>query len=331
MRVPLVLMLSALVLVGCGAEKVSQYPPAAEPAVSPPLAAPPAGHLVALGGQPEGVAVDPDTGIVAVALRGPPRIALLNESGATLRDVAVAGAARHLALAGPGGPLLVPEESIGRLQAVSLGSGRIVAEVRTGRGPHDAAVLGGSWFVGDEFANTVSVIRNGVLADTFPVAVQPGGLAAAPGDRVAVVAVRERVLELYSASTFRRVAQVSAGVGPTHLVCSGVPAGGFCYVADTAGDALLIFALAPALELVRRLYLPGGPYGIAMDPRRRTLWVTLPGLNQIVELSARGWSTGVVHRWPTVAQPNSVAVDRTTGRVFVAGRTSGALQIIDPD
>jgi DNA-binding beta-propeller fold protein YncE len=324
------LVLSVLFLIGCGSESVAQFPPAAEPPVSPPSSAPPAGRVVAVGREPEGIAVDARTGIVAVALRGPAQIALLNTNGSLLRRVPVAGAARHLALGDRGGPLLVPEESIGRLQAVSLRSGRVTASVPMGRGPHDAVTVGGSWFVGDEFSNLVSVVRRGLLAATFPVAVQPGGLAAAPASRVAVVAVRERVLELYSSITLRRVARAPAGVGPTHVACLGSPPGGYCFVADTAGDALLIFSLTPKLQLVRRVYLPGGPYGIALDACHRALWVTLPGLNQIVELSANGWSTGVERRWPTVRQPNSVAVDSVTGRVFIAGRQDGVIQILDP-
>lgn len=323
-------LLSLVFLIGCGSETVAQFPPAAEPPVSPPIAALAAGRVVAVGRQPEGIVVDASTGIVAVALRGPARVALLSETGLLVRDVPVAGAARHLALAGAGGPVLVPEESVDRLQAVSLSSGRVQASVPMGRGPHDAATVRGSWFVGNEFANTVSVVRRGALAATFAVAVQPGGLASAQGGRLAVVATRERVLELYSATTLRRVARVAAGVGPTHVGCLAASSGGFCFVTDTRGDALLVFSLAPRLELVRRIYLPGGPYGIALDPQRRTLWVTLPELNQVAELSANGWRTALRQRLATVRQPNSVAVDPATGRVFVTGRQDGVLQIIDP-
>ncbi len=38
----------------------------------------------------------------------------------------------------------------------------------------------------------------------------------------------------------------------------------------------------------------------------------------------------VLRRFPAVRQPNSVAVDRTTGRVFVASRSDGTLQLFDP-
>jgi len=65
---------------------------------------------------------------------------------------------------------------------------------------------------------------------------------------------------------------------------------------------------------------------VASDPRRRRLWVTLTERNQVAELSSRR----VLRTYPTVRQPNSVAVDPRSGRVFVASRKDGTLQIIDP-
>ena len=35
-------------------------------------------------------------------------------------------------------------------------------------------------------------------------------------------------------------------------------------------------------------------------------------------------------RYPTVRQPNTVAVDPASGRVFVTGSRDGTLQILDP-
>ena len=106
--------------------------------------------------------------------------------------------------------------------------------------------------------------------------VREGGRPALADGRVAVVAPRARKLELHG----RSAESAPAGVGPTHVAC--LPAGP-CWVLDTRGDALLVFSLRPHLELVRRLYLPGGPYGVALDPARRRLWITLPALNELVE------------------------------------------------
>ena len=68
---------------------------------------------------------------------------------------------------------------------------------------------------------------------------------------------------------------------------------------------------------------------MALDSARNRLWVTLPALNELVELPARA-HPHVLRRFHTVRQPNGVAVDERTGRVFVTGRTDGQLEWIDP-
>ncbi len=279
-----------------------------------------------MGNQPEGVAVDPRSGRVAVALRDPAELALVDEdSGRVVQRVKLPGAARHLALAAPGGPVLVPAEPADRLVVVDPRSGDVLANLPTGAHPHDVAAADGGWFVGDEGGNRVSVFRRGRPAGSFPVATQPGGVIPLAG-AVAVVSVRERRLELYDARTLRRLGSAPAGVGPTHGICLPV---GPCLVLDTSGGAVLVYVTRPHLEPTRRLYLPGGPYGIALDLQRRRVWVTLPALNQLVELPAHG-RPHVLRRFNTVRQPDGVAVDERTGRVFVTGRTAGVLETIDP-
>jgi hypothetical protein len=146
------------------------------------------------------------------------------------------------------------------------------------------------------------------------------------GRRLAIVSARERVLVLYDARTNRRVGRAPAGVGPTHVACLDR---GPCYVADTRGDALLVYAVGDAIEPTRRYRLAGGPYALALDRVRRRLFVTLPGRNELVELVAHG-RPHVLRRWPTVRQPDSVAVDERTGSVVVTGRADGVLQRVAP-
>ena len=57
--------------------------------------------------------------------------------------------------------------------------------------------------------------------------------------------------------------------------------------------------------------------------------MTLPARNELVELVAHG-RPHVVRRWPTVRQPDSVAVDERTGDVFVTGRVDGVLERVTP-
>jgi len=103
------------------------------------------------------------------------------------------------------------------------------------------------------------------------------------------------------------------------------------YVADTRGDALLAYETRPELELAARVLLPGAaPYGIAVDPRRDQLWVTLTAENRVIQFALDGGMPRKIAGYPTVRQPNSVAVNPASGRVFVAGRTEEVLQLLDP-
>jgi DNA-binding beta-propeller fold protein YncE len=325
----------ALVLAGC-AHGTAASPPvplhaAPEPGLAPPPRVTPAGRLVTLppGSHPEGMALDARTGVLAVALRDPARVALFAvRTGRLLRLVTVAGAARHLELAGPGGPLLVPGENTDTLTYLALPSGRILARVPTGRQPHDVAVVGSTAVVADEFSNAVTVITGGRVVATLPGPLQPGG-AAGTGDVAAVVAVRGRLLYLYTvtAGNARLTATLAAGAGPTHDVAVG---GGRVVVADTNGGALLfdqVTGTPRQLAVTRRL---GRPYGLAYDPVRHELWVTATADNLLVGYHVGATGLTEVASYPTVQDAYSVAVDPATGRVFVAGVTASVVQIIAP-
>ena len=336
------LALSAATLAACGSEDdPRRFPPAAEPARSPAPARAPAGTVVPIGNKPEGLAADPETGLVAVALTDPDELALVDHrDGRVRRRVPLPGAPRHLRLARPGGPVLVPAESGDALVQVALPGGAAQA-TQVGDGPHDADASGDRVFVADEFGSTLSIVplaaggerpgpdhsggESAASATRSTAPLQPGGIAAIPDGPVALVAVRERVLALFDRDG-REIARAPAGVGPTHVEAG---AGGRVYVADTDGDAILLFRTRPDLELVRRVALRGKPYGMTIDRTRGRLWVTLTERNEVVRLPANG-APRPVDRYPTVRQPNSVAVHEPTGRVFVASRADGTLQLIDP-
>lgn len=332
-------------LAGCGGSKSpAQLPPAAEPPNAAPLTVEPAGVVTKVGRRPEGIVADPGTGLVAVALRRPARLVVVRGStGKVVDRVSLPGAPRHLQLADPGtreARVLVPDEDANTLTQIALGGrsggkdvplGRVVAQAEVGRQPHDATPLGstGEVAVGAELGNVLQVVRGDRVVRQKRIALQPGGLATIDGGKIiVVVAVKQRVIELYDARTLERLASEPAGVGPTHVVCRDE---GICYVADTTGRSVLIYRWADGkLDLLRRQYLSSEPYGIALDEERYRVWVTLPAVNQLVELRARTKSrTGQIV--PTVEQPQTVAVDERTGHVFVTGATDGVLQTITPD
>lgn len=334
---------AALGLAACGSQEPAELPPAAEPPNAAPLTERPAGTVTRIGKRPEGIVADPGSGLVAVALRRPAKLVVVRAAtGEVVRRVSLPGAPRHLQLADPRSPqarVLVPDEDADTLSQVSLGGryggkdvpvGRLVAQAKVGRQPHDATPLGrtGEVAVGAELGNLLQVVDGDRVVRQKRIALQPGGLATIDGGRIiVVVTVKERVIELYDARTLERLASEPAGVGPTHVVCRDE---GICYVADTTGRSVLVYEWKDGeLELLNRQYLSSQPYGIALDEERYKVWVTLPAVNQLVELRARTKSrTGRI--FPTVEQPQTVAVDESNGRVFVTGATAGVLQTVTP-
>lgn len=320
-----------IVAASCGPSNSPAAPPlpsAPEPAISPPLIATPAGAVFALGGAPEG-AVILSGGLVAIAVRNPDGLVVFDLSAPDQRRlVPLNGAARHLELAGPDGPVLVPQETNDRLVEVALPSGDLVRSVPVGRQPHDAAVArSGRIFVGDELVNTVHLIDPDGTATVLAGPVQPGGLAASPdGSTVVVVGVRGRQLMAFRADG-RVIGTASCGVGPTHVTAGG---GGVFWVADTNGGAVLGFRIGShGPRQVARIVVGDRPYGLAYDPARNTLWVTLTATNQLVGLDLR--DTTVVHRvtYQSVRQPNSVTVDSATGMLVVTGsEPAGSVEVI---
>jgi DNA-binding beta-propeller fold protein YncE len=315
------LALPGAALAACGGSS-DRLPPAPEPARSPPLEREPAGTVVPLGHKPEGLAFDPVTGLLAAGLTNPDRLAVVDgDTGRTVHRIPLPESPRHLGLAMPGGPVLVPAERGNAIVEVGLPRGP-VRSTGVGRFPHDAARARGRLFVGDELGHTMSVVADGRRIATLPAPHQPGGVAAtADRSHVGVVGVRERALEVFDARTLESEGRVSVGIGPTHIVGGGAR----FFLVDTRGGALLEVRLDP-LRVHRRTHLGGAPYGIALDAKRRRYWVTLTNRNQVAELTDHR----VLRRFPTVRQPNSVAVDPRSGRVFVASRTDGRLQFFDP-
>jgi DNA-binding beta-propeller fold protein YncE len=329
-----VTVLAAAVIAGCGsappaaAPPAAPLPPAAEPAPAPAPTAPPAGRTVPVGAAPEGVVVDPQTHVVAVGVRDPAALTLLDATtGMVLRKVPLPGALRHLQLAGPGGPVLVPDEGANRLLRVALPGGEITSQVVTGVVPHDATqAANGTVFVANELGHSVVAVRGDQVVHTFTDVTQPAGLAAV-GDLVGLVDVRENTLTLYDAQRLQRVAEAPAGAGPTHVVADKR---GHLAVIDTRGGAVLLYELSPKLRQIGRVELPGTPYGVAYDAVRDRLWVTLTALNEVIGLNLNASTPVLATPLPTVRQPNTVAVDSATGRLFVTGTDEGVLEIIEP-
>lgn len=298
---------------------------AAEPAVAPTGTAPAAGRVVPIGSSPEGIVFDATTNLLAVAVRDPDRLLLVDPTTLkSQRSVPLPGAVRHLQLKALGGPVLVPCQDADRLLEVALPSAAVVADVAVGGHPHDATDVGGLVVVGNEFGHSLSVVEGTKVVRTITGSEQPGGVIRA-GRYVAVIDVDRFTLALVNPMTGRHVAILPAGAGPTHGVATS---DGTLVVADTRGGQLLTYSLDP-FERTGSYRLPGSPYGIALDDRTDTVWVTLTDSNELVGLHITAGSLHEIARYPTVEQPNTVAVAPGGHQIWVTGTRQGELERID--
>jgi DNA-binding beta-propeller fold protein YncE len=334
-------LLAVVTLVaGCGGNEAppqaSTTTPAATPPAEPaPAGVPtvaPAGTVVPVPNGPEGIVIG-TSGVAAIAARDPAAIVLVDAAtGAVRRTVPTDGAARHLSLSGPDGPVLVPLETSDELVELSLDDGSVVSRTTdVGRQPHDAVrTADGTIVVTNERGGGVVFVRDGAVVATLPAGPpQPGG-AAVVGKYAAVADVQGNGVWIYDGSTRREVAQKRIGTKLTHALGLSDDLAAF---ADTDGGAVLIERINPEITEVARIEAPGKPYGLAYDAERRRLYVTLTATNQLQVVDLLNPDVpriiGVV---PTVQQPNSVAVDSRSGAVLVTGSSpNGTLQIITPD
>jgi DNA-binding beta-propeller fold protein YncE len=303
-------------------------PKAAEPQSAPPQTTPVPGRTVPVGAAPEGVVVDAVTRTVAVAKRNPNELVLLDaDTGDIVKRVVLPGFARHLQLAAPGGPVLVPVESANALVRVDLPGGRAEQQILTGTVPHDAAQApNGTVFVANELGGTVAAVRGDAVVKVFTDSVQPAGLAPV-GNTMGLLDVRKNDLTTYDTDALTILGSTPAGAGPTHLVADRH---GRMIATDTRGDTVRVFQPRPTPRQVGSTAQPGGPYGIAYDAARDRLWVTSSGTNEVVGYDMTEPTPREVARLATVRNPYTVGVDAQTGRLFIAGVSDGVVQLVDP-
>lgn len=299
-------------------------PVAATAPASPAPTARPAGTVLPAGSV-TAMAADPADRILAVAIDQPPTVLLyrLDDVAAAPRQVPVPGHVEGLSVSG--GRVLASIPDKGRVATIAVATGQL-GDIGVAGRPADAITEGDRTLVAVRDQKAVDLYQGGTLAKTMT-----GGLYSA--DEVTQSGSKTVVLDRLRSAVFivdvpgGSIAEgLRAGDGPTNVVADSF---GRVLVTDTRAGALLAFSTDPLL--LRQMYpVPGGIYGIAYDEQRHLAWVTLTGSNQVVGFDVRGGEPVEKYRFPTVRQPDSVAVDEQTGAVYVGSATGEGIQVIRP-
>ena len=328
---PAALLVAGLVVAGCGTVSGSanqQTVPPAEPAVAPPGGPTPAGTVTPLPAPATAVLVDPRTRTVAVTLLDPPRLLLRTLDGPQPpRQIPLPGPAADLVLVPESSELLVPVTVPGCLIRVPVDGGaphRIDLD-----GPAQGAVAVGGVTVVALGDRLVVLDRNGPPAPIrgFSDAARLVPAHATTGTKIWVIDRKRSAVSVVDVSSGEISPELRAGNGAADAVADRF---GRILVTDTRDGELLAFTGDPPM-LRQRFPLSGAPYGVAYDARRDLTWVTLTGRDEVVGLGVADGEPVVIHRFPTVHQPDAVAVDSVSGRVLVVSAAGMGLQMIDPE
>ncbi|WP_367128129.1 hypothetical protein [Saccharothrix sp. HUAS TT1] len=283
----------------------------ARPAVAPAQSAQPEGRVLPLG---RATAVAVAGGRVAVAVADPPSVALYpaDALGEPL-VVPLPGPAERLVAAGDAVEAVVPAGAVVTIRPDGTTSQRAVDGA-----PVDVAAVGGRTLVAQRDLRQVSVdghVVGGISS--------PDRLVAVGGAAVVLDRPRSAVFDLDPAADGPG-AGLRAGEGATNAVADRF---GRVLVVDTRGGELMAFSTGPLIMRLR-YPVPGAPYGMAYDGERDLLWITLTERNEVVAFDVAGGEPVERRRHATVRQPDSVAVDPGSGRVYVASGDGAGMQVI---
>lgn len=299
---------------------------AATPATSPPPAATPAGTHVALPGDATAMLVDARTQTLAVAIGRPAELLLFDTGDITAapRQVPLPGTVSRLSLANPGGPILAPVATANQVVRITLPQATTTVVTIPG-GPTSAATLNDQLLVAVPDRHAIDVVANDKITRTITGDVNPDQVLTANGKVLMLDRIRSAVFDVDTTGGSVG-AGLRAGDGATNAAVDGY---GRVLVTDTRTGELLAFSPDPVL-MRQRSPVPGVPFGIAVDTRRALAWVTATQLNEVIAYQLAGGQPVEKYRLPTVRQPNSVAVDPDSGRVYVASADGGGMQVMQP-
>lgn len=324
-------LLAAPVLTSCSTGKntngqgddlqIVSNPVAATAPVSPAPAVKPAGTVLPAGNV-SAMAAEGNARVLAVAVGNAVSLYRLDDLGQPA-VVTLDGPVEQLTSST--GELLASVPSRGEIARIALPGGQVTT-VPVAGAPAEAVPGASGMLVAVRDRKAVDVLDDGKAVKTIT-----GGLYSA--DQIVQAGTGTVVLDRLRDAVFAvdvpggTIGQgLRAGDGATNAVADSY---GRALVTDTRGGALLAFSTNPLL--MRQLYpVPGGIYAIAYDATRSLAWVTLTERNEVVGFDVRGGEPTEKYRFPAIRQPNSIAVDERTARVFVGSATGEGIQVIQP-
>ncbi|MDO8540711.1 MAG: immunoglobulin domain-containing protein [Opitutaceae bacterium] len=253
---------------------------------------------VAVGAQPQGIAVDPDTGLVYVANNGVNRagtVTLLDATTGTVRGtVAVGAPAIH----------------------VAVDRSTHVAYVTLEASPWTVIAIDGAQQA------VVGRVELGLLFAASSIAVDPGSRVYVSFSTSKAVAVLD---SSGGAAALRESARwLSVGLTPRAVAID--PATRFVYVADSSNNNVLIWNSSgtqlKTLDVLQR------PTALCIDGAASRAYVADTSSNSLTVINTS--SQAIVGHWPLASAPTGIAYDPVGQRIYVTNFLTDTLAVVNP-
>ncbi|KJF23028.1 hypothetical protein C7T36_23745 [Rhodococcus sp. AD45-ID] len=322
---------AALMLVtGCSSESDGTKLQTIDPAtavVSPATTSSLDGVVHPYSGRIDSITFDPVTRNVLLVSQDPPAVRIVAADevesagpAAAGRNISIDGNIRDVSIASDGNALLSMDNQVVKL---NLTSGEQTSFASPDPANSAVELPDGRIAIGTERGTVHVVDPSSDKSQTI------SGLAsvdelAVTGDNLSALDHRQTSLTDINLDEDRLGAALRAGEGATHLVTDHF---GRILVTDTTGDELLVFT-ADSLILRQRFPVGDSPYAVAYDETADRVWVSLTGTNEVVGLDLSSGIPVETNRFNTVRQPNSLAVDSSTGTLVVGSATGDGVQVI---
>jgi DNA-binding beta-propeller fold protein YncE len=308
----------------CTGNPVDKPPPTVAPATaaeSPPITAPPAGLVRPLA--VKAVAAEFDAATSSLVVLGADRLAVMPVRGGDPRIVALPR--RATALTGDGKGVAYASTHGGYFR-VDVGTGQAAKVQVAGQEATDFTAIArrddGKLVLGSAAGSVYTLGSDGSVAAQLNNFARVDELAAQGNTAIVLDRAQTSVTTIDPAGDHARHA-LRAGTGATTLT---VDPAGRALVADTRGGSLLLFSVDPLI--LRQSYpVRQAPYGLAGS--RGLAWVSLTAANVVVGYDL---ATGIPvekMRYPTVRQPDVLAVDEATDTLYVVSGAGDGVQVID--
>ncbi|MDL9935880.1 hypothetical protein QSJ18_03895 [Gordonia sp. ABSL1-1] len=322
----------AVAVVGCSSSDDSRPD---VPTVTPATASPaPAGPAAA----PAGQVVAVPRGARALAQSGP-TVAVLGTAGTEVLRLPTASLARgdgahstvrtpallDLIPAGDGsfvgvGPsILVAIDANGQVRSAPTTITEPTALARTADGRVVVGTAGGRVVVYDKDFRQLHDFGGFVGVDELTV-----GLPGTDGEQVVVLDRAQSSVTPIDLDNGDLGPALRAGNGATNATADHF---GRVLVANTRDGEILGFFGSP---MIMRFRYPvaGGPFAVDYDDTHELLWVSTTGNNKVVAYALASGEPRRVREFATVAQPDHLVVDDTSGALYVLSSRDGQLQTI---